>query len=99
MPSDSGKRLEEALGWLVADDAQVRDLAPGRVEEDDAGRAEEREALEELAVDGARSGHVRLQQQDLPELGPHARVAQGEFLHLLTRNAPVGIEVEHDRTS
>src|SRR6185295_17589391 len=72
---DGGKRLEEALGGLVADHAQALHFAPVRVEEDDARRAEEREALEERAVLGRIGRHVDLQEQHAVERALHARVA------------------------
>ena len=97
MRRGAGKRLEEALGVLVADHPQAPDLAALRVEEDDSRRAEQREALEQRLVLRGVRGHVRLQQQHAVELRLHARLAEGEGLHLLAGDAPVGIEVEHHR--
>src|SRR5436190_11774956 len=94
-----GKRPEEALRRLVADDAELRNLAPLRVEEDDARRSEEPEALEQRAVGCVGRRNIRLQEQHAIELGAHPRIGQGEFLHLLARHAPVGIEIEHHRTT
>ena len=42
--------LQESLGILEADDAQTVDFLAGAVEEDDAGWAEEVEALEQCLV-------------------------------------------------
>src|SRR5262245_21906359 len=65
------KGLEEALGGLVADHAQARDLAALRIEEDDSGRPEKRKALEQRFVLGAVCGDVDLEQEHLVELGAH----------------------------
>src|SRR4029077_7772671 len=63
MARGSGKRFEEALRRLVADHAQAGDLASLGVEEDDAGRAEEREALQQLAVRRVRGGGIGPKEQ------------------------------------
>src|SRR5437763_16772810 len=99
MPSRSGKRLQETVGRLVADDAQSGNLASLRVEENHARRAEQREALEERAVSFARGGDIRLQQEHWLERSAHARIGERELLHLLAGDAPVRIEVEHDRAA
>src|SRR3954471_7710035 len=96
---DSGKRLEKALGRLVTDDAQLRYLPAPRIEEDDAGWTEKREALQQFAVGGGRRGDVGLQEHHALERHAHACVGQGVLLHLLARDAPVSVEVEHHRTS
>src|SRR5574341_1787872 len=82
------QRLQETRGVLVADHAQPADLASLRIEEDDARRAEKREALEQRLVRRAVLRHVGLQQQHAVELRAHARVAEGEGLHFLARHAP-----------
>src|SRR5437868_4272379 len=96
---DSGKRLEKALWRLVADDAQLRHLSALRIEEDDAGRTEKREALQQFAVGRRRRGDVGLQEHHAVKRRAHACVGQGVLLHLLARDAPVGIEIEHYRPS
>src|SRR5256885_8638878 len=95
MAFGSGKGLEEAFRWLVAHDAQAWNLAPLRIEEDDAGRTEKREALEKRAIGVARRRHIRLQEKHAIELGAHPGIGKRELLHFLARHAPVGIEVEH----
>src|SRR5579859_400146 len=97
MACGGGKRLEEAFRGLVADDAQRGNLAALRIEEDDAGWTEEREALEKRPVGVVRRRYVRLQEKHAIELGAHTRVGECELLHLLARHAPVRIEVEHRR--
>src|SRR5437763_8523555 len=79
---DSGKRLEEALGRLIADDAQFGHLSALRIEEDDAGRTEKREALQQLAVGRRRPGDVGLQEHRPVKRRAHACVGQGVLLHL-----------------
>src|SRR5688500_1804418 len=89
--------LQEAPGALVPDYAQAFYFLSLRVEKDDPGRAEQREALEQCAIGFAVGGHVYLEQKHAVERGAHSRVAEGERLHLLARDAPVGIEIEHHR--
>jgi hypothetical protein len=86
-----GPALQEAFGVLVADHAQTLQFAPLRVEENDAGRAEQVEALEQRLVLGAVAGDVGLQQQHAVQLRLDARIAEGERLHFLAGHAPVGI--------
>src|SRR5262245_40503855 len=73
VPLGARKALEEALGVLVADHPQARNLAALRVEEDDARRTEKREALEQRLVLLGVGGDVDLQQEHLVELRLHAR--------------------------
>src|SRR5512138_2652672 len=92
---DGGKRLQETVGTLIADDAQPGNLAPLRIEEDNARRTEQRKALEERAMHFAVRGDVGLQHAHPLQLAAHPRVREGEALHLLARHAPVGVEVQH----
>src|SRR5664279_2449407 len=86
--------IEEAAAVLVADEARGTHLLAARVEEDRAGRAEQAEAPQELAVQVVVGGDIGLQEQRAGELLLHRQVAEGEALHLLARHAPVGVEVE-----
>src|SRR3954449_2427741 len=67
-----------------------------RTKKQNSGRTEQSEALEQLRVLSGICRHVRLQQQHFLHALTHARIGEGEALHLFARHAPVGVEVEHD---
>ena len=62
----------------------------------DARRPEQAEALQQRAILGA-VGVTSACSSSSPPAALHGRVGEGEALHLLARDAPVGIEVEHHR--
>src|SRR3989304_5565916 len=72
---------QEAVGGLEADHAQPLDFAAFAIEENDARRAEQAEALEQRSVLGAVGGDVGLQQRHLAEAGLHGPLAEGVKPH------------------
>src|SRR5687767_9453080 len=93
--TDCAQSGGEAFCVLKSDHPCAVNLAPLRVEEDRAGRAEQAKTLEQRAVVVVVGGDVGFQQQCARHLVGHRRVAEREALHLLARDAPVGIEIEH----
>ena len=91
--------LQEALGVLEADHARAVDLAARASKKIVPGRAEQAgSACSSSRSSALLRGHVGLQQQRAARAcACTCRVAEGEALHLLARDAPVGIEVEHHR--
>ena len=66
-----------------ADHARGGVLLAGRVEEQDARRAEQAESLEQRLVLGRVRGDVDLQQQRVGHAAAYRGVAEGQMLHLL----------------
>src|ERR1035437_7745153 len=87
----------ENVRRLVTDHPQSRNLPALPVEENDTGRSEQAEALEQCLVLGRIGGDIRLQQQHPLEFRFHPGVSESECLHFLARDAPVGVEIEHHR--
>src|SRR6476620_5247412 len=91
--------LDEAAAVLVADQAGGANLLAAGVEEDRPRRAEQAEPLQQRAVIGVVRRDVGLQQQRAGELLLHRGLGEREALHLLARDAPVGVEIEHHRAA
>jgi hypothetical protein len=92
VPSQARQQAEKRFGVLKADHAHAFDLLAGAVEKDDSRRAVELETLQQRLV-GVRVGSdVGLQQCPAGQFRLHARIGEGETLHFLARDAPVGIK-------
>lgn len=89
----AAKPGREIVSVAVSDDT-VQLLGSANPKEDDARRAEKAETLEQVLVVLAVVGPVRLEQQQAVELFTDTCVDEGEVLHLLARDAPVGIEIQ-----
>src|SRR5471032_196904 len=89
--------LQERIRRLVPDDPHH--FVALRIEEDDARRPEQPEALEQRLIVGIIRRDVSAQQVELRQARTYPRIAEREMFHLLARHAPVRVEIEHGRTA
>src|SRR5437016_710273 len=91
---------EEGVRTLEACQPQARGLLPLRVDEHDGGDTDDavlpRELLHCRIV---RIREIGLDAREAIELAGDAFVAEGLLVELLTRDAPVGVEVDDGRLS
>src|SRR4051794_8716856 len=85
--SEFVEALQELVRRLIADDP--RHLVALVIEENDSGRAEQLEALEEELIVGAVRSYVRTQQIQLREPRLDPRIRERQALHFLAGHAPV----------
>src|SRR5262245_5382780 len=94
----AGERLakhgRELRRFHVAHDAEVALFLPGRVVKRDGRRPENAEVLEQRPIVRVVPRDVGAQENGVAERRLHGAIREGVALHLLTRGAPVRVEVE-----